>query len=54
MANFLVACDKCKGSLSAFEVCSLAKSVLQQRFPGSQIVEVALTDGGEGFTDILT
>ena len=54
MANFLVACDKCKGSLSAFEVCSLAKSVLQQRFPGSQIVEVPLTDGGEGFTDILT
>ena len=54
MANFLVACDKCKGSLSAFEVCSLAKYVLQQRFPGSQIVEVPLTDGGEGFTDILT
>lgn len=54
MANFLVACDKCKGSLSAFEVCSLAKSVLQQRFPSSQIVEVPLTDGGEGFTDILT
>ena len=54
MANFLVACDKCKGSLSAFEVCSLAKSVLQQRFPGSQIAEVPLTDGGEGFTDILT
>ena len=54
MANFLVACDKCKGSLSAFEICSLAKSVLQQRFPGSQIVEVPLTDGGEGFTDILT
>ncbi len=54
MANFLLACDKCKGSLSAFEICSLAKSVLLRRFPDSQVVEAPLTDGGEGFTDILT
>ena len=54
MANILVACDKCKGSLSAFEICSLAKSVLQKRFPSSCVTEAPLTDGGEGFTDILT
>ena len=53
MANILVACDKCKGSLSAFEICRLAKSVLLKRFPNSSVIEAPLTDGGEGFTDIL-
>ena len=54
MAHFLVACDKCKGSLSAFEMCNLAESVLSERFPTSGVTKVPLTDGGEGFCEILT
>ena len=54
MAHFIVACDKCKGSLSAFEMCNLAESVLSERFPTSDVTKVPLTDGGEGFCEILT
>ena len=54
MTHFLVACDKCKGSLSAFEMCNLAESVLSERFPTSDVTKVPLTDGGEGFCGILT
>ena len=54
MTHFLVACDKCKGSLSAFEMCNLAESVLSERFPTSDVTKVPLTDGGEGFCEILT
>ena len=54
MTHFLVACDKCKGSLSAFEMCTLAESVLSERFPTSNVTKVPLTDGGEGFCEILT
>ena len=54
MLHFLVACDKCKGSLSAFEICESAALALQKRFSESKVTQVPLTDGGEGFCRILT
>lgn len=54
MNKFLVAFDKCKGSLTAHELCNLAENVLLERFPESEIYKVPLTDGGEGFAQILT
>jgi glycerate kinase len=54
MSNFLVAFDKCKGSLTSHDLCNLAETVLKGRFPNSTISKVPLTDGGEGFVQILT
>lgn len=54
MNRFLVAFDKCKGSLSAHELCNLGEKVLTERYPNSEICKVPLTDGGEGFALILT
>jgi len=50
----LAAFDKCKDSLSAREICSLAKETIQNRSLEDQVSVVPLTDGGEGFTDLLT
>ena len=54
MKNFLVAFDKCKDSLSAPEICDLAERVLIKRFPETRVMKVPLTDGGEGFVQILS
>ncbi len=54
MKNFLVAFDKCKGSLSATELCNLSEKILSKRFKGSKTTKIPLTDGGEGFSQILT
>ena len=54
MNKFLVAFDKCKDSLSASEICDLAERVLIKRFPESRVMKVPLTDGGEGFVQILS
>jgi glycerate kinase len=35
-------------------MCNLAESVLSERFPTSDVTKVPLTDGGEGFCEILT
>ena len=50
----LVDFDKFKGSLSAPQACDLAVRALRGRQPGWQIDPCPLTDGGEGFVDILT
>ena len=54
MNKFLVAFDKCKDSLSAPEICDLAERVLIKRFPETRVTKVPLTDGGEGFVQILS
>ena len=54
MSTFLVAFDKCKGSLSSHQLCNLAETVLKDRFPDSDVRKVPLTDGGDGFVEILT
>ena len=50
----LVAFDKFKGSLSALQACELGVRALRGRQPGWQLDSCPLTDGGEGFVDILT
>ena len=54
MEKFLVAFDKCKGSLSASELCELTENYLKKRYLGCQVKKAPLTDGGEGFVEILT
>ncbi|MDP0501097.1 MAG: glycerate kinase [Verrucomicrobiota bacterium JB022] len=50
----LLAFDKFKGSMTAGQACAAAREVLQQRHGDWQIDEAPLTDGGEGFVQILT
>lgn len=50
----LIAFDKFKGSLSAAQACELGARALRGRQPGWQLDPCPLTDGGEGFVDILT
>ena len=52
--RFLAAFDKFKDSLAADEVCSLARRTLHNCLPGAAVRETPLTDGGEGFCEILT
>ncbi len=49
----LLAFDKFKGSLSASDACSHAARVLQQLHPDWHLDLCPLTDGGEGFREIL-
>ena len=50
----LAAFDKCKDSLSAREICSLANVTIQNRSSEDQVNVIPLTDGGEGFAELLT
>ena len=52
--RILAAFDKCKGSLSAREICSLAKDAISSRSSLDHVQTMPLTDGGEGFADLLT
>ena len=49
----LVAFDKFKGSLSAAEACLIGERALRERQPSWQLDACPLTDGGEGFVEIL-
>ena len=50
----LAAFDKCKDSLCADDLCSLAKGKIESRYQGVSVEEMPQTDGGEGFSSILT
>jgi glycerate kinase len=50
----LVAFDKFKYALSARHACEAAAKALRARHPDWQLDLCPLTDGGEGFTEILT
>ncbi len=50
----LAAFDKCKDSLCADDLCSLAKGKIEGRYQGVSVEEMPQTDGGEGFSSILT
>tara|TARA_B110000438_G_scaffold112383_1_gene110291 strand:- start:2389 stop:3576 length:1188 start_codon:yes stop_codon:yes gene_type:complete len=52
--RFLAAFDKFKDALSAGDVCRLARETLESSLPNVRVSEIPLTDGGEGFCDILT
>jgi len=48
----LVAFDKFKGSMTASQACAVARSELEAM--GHAVVEAPLTDGGDGFAELLT
>ncbi|MBN2235540.1 MAG: glycerate kinase [Opitutales bacterium] len=50
----LIAFDKFKGSMSAREACLTAEEALQERHPDWECRSTPLTDGGEGFAEIIT
>jgi len=52
--RILAAFDKCKDSLSADDLCSLAKRRIEGRYREVSVEEIPQTDGGEGFASILT
>lgn len=52
--RILAAFDKCKDSLSADDLCSLAKGRIEGRYREVFVKEIPQTDGGEGFASILT
>ena len=52
--RFLAAFDKFKDALSAGDVCRVAREKLEFSLPNVRVSESPLTDGGEGFCDILT
>jgi glycerate kinase len=50
----LVCFDKFKGALSAPEACELAREVIQRARPSWEVDVAPLSDGGDGFCQILT
>jgi glycerate kinase len=50
----LVACDKFKDSLSAAEACNVIADALRRNDPAVIVDVCPITDGGDGFTDVLT
>lgn len=51
--NVLVASDKFKGSLTAWEACSAIKEGVLLHDPSAKVVTLPLADGGEGTLEIL-
>jgi len=51
--NILVACDSFKDALPADAVCRAVAKGLRQNHPDAEIVEMPLSDGGEGLLDVL-
>lgn len=54
MKRALVAFDKFKDALTAHHACEIAVSLLQSNFSDCKVSSAPLTDGGEGFCEILT
>lgn len=53
-AHILIAFDKFKGALSAEEACEIAARAIGQIAPSMELDVCPITDGGEGFAEILT
>src|SRR6202012_3046429 len=51
--NILVACDSFKDALPADAVCRAIAKGLRHNYPDMDIVEMPLSDGGEGLLDVL-
>ena len=49
----MVAMNAFKGSLSAFQACTLVARGFKQGFPEASITEIPLADGGDGTVDVL-
>jgi glycerate kinase len=53
MHRVLIAPDKFKGTLTSRQAARAIRVGLQRAWPDAQFTEIALADGGEGFTDCL-
>ena len=51
--NILVACDSFKDALPAEGVCHAIACGLRHSHPGATVIEMPLSDGGEGLLDVL-
>jgi glycerate 2-kinase len=51
--NFLVACDSFKDALDAAGVCRAIAAGLKRSHPGAVIMQMPLSDGGEGLLEVL-
>jgi glycerate kinase len=49
----VIAPDKFAGTLSAVEAATAIATGWRRRLPGTDVVEVAMSDGGPGFVDVL-
>lgn len=52
--HYLIAFDKFKDALSAQTACAAVQSVIRERLPDARTTIAPLSDGGEGFCEILT
>ena len=51
MTHFVIVPDSFKGSLSAIEVCDIAREVIENALPDAQVTTLPVADGGEGSVD---
>ncbi len=49
--NIVVAPDSFKGTLDAQEICSIVSGVIQTYIPDAKIMNIPMSDGGEGMVD---
>ena len=52
--KILIAFDKFKDSLTAFQACEIAERILRAKHPSWALDLCPLSDGGDGFAEILT
>ena len=51
--KIILAFDSFKGCMSAHEACSIAAKAIQEINSKTEIVEMPLSDGGEGLTKCI-
>src|SRR5205085_350623 len=49
----VIAPDKFKGSLSAFEVCKSIEAGIRSIYPQCEIISLPMADGGDGFSSLM-
>lgn len=51
--KIIIAPDKFKGSLSAFDVCKSIEEGIRSVYPQSEIISLPMADGGDGFSSLI-
>ncbi len=51
MKKCIVIPDSFKGTMTSMEVCSIMGAAVKNRFPGCEVLEIPVADGGEGTVD---
>jgi glycerate kinase len=53
MKKMIIAPDSFKGSLSATQVCEIISDIARKYFPDTELIQLPVSDGGEGLVDAL-